>query len=76
MPVFKPISRKELIRGLRAAGFSGPHSGMKHQYMMKENLKIRIPNPHRGDINRRFLPTYCGRHVSHVKNGSHYKWHI
>ena len=45
-----PLSRKELIRKFRVLGFSGPFSGGKHQFMIKGNHKIRIPNPHMGDI--------------------------
>jgi predicted RNA binding protein YcfA (HicA-like mRNA interferase family) len=45
-----PISRKELIRKFRTLGFSGPFSGGKHQFMTKGHHKIRIPNPHLGDI--------------------------
>jgi predicted RNA binding protein YcfA (HicA-like mRNA interferase family) len=45
-----PISRKELIRKFRALGYSGPFSGGKHQFMIKGNQKIRIPNPHLSDI--------------------------
>lgn len=48
--MFKPISRKELIRKLRRLGFEGPISGGKHQFMKKAQLKLHIPNPHRGDI--------------------------
>jgi predicted RNA binding protein YcfA (HicA-like mRNA interferase family) len=44
------LSRKELIRKFRALGFSGPYSGGNHQFMIKGNLKIRIPNPHGNDI--------------------------
>lgn len=44
----KPISRKELIRRLRALGFTGPMSGGRHQFVAKGDLKVRIPNPHRG----------------------------
>jgi predicted RNA binding protein YcfA (HicA-like mRNA interferase family) len=44
------LARKELIRKFRALGFSGPFSGGKHQFMIKGSLKIRIPNPHTGDI--------------------------
>jgi len=44
------LSRKELIRKFRAIGYSGPFSGGKHQFMIKGNQKIRIPNPHIGDI--------------------------
>jgi len=50
MPAFGPISRKNLIRGLRKAGFDGPYSGGKHQFMIKGNLTLTIPNPHKGDI--------------------------
>lgn len=35
MPPFGPISRWELLRGLRAAGFAGPYSGGKHPFMLK-----------------------------------------
>ena len=41
------LSRREMIRNFRALGFSGPHSGKKHRFMKKGDLKIRIPNPHR-----------------------------
>lgn len=44
------LSRKDLIRKFRALGFSGPFSGGKHQFMIKESQKIRVPNPHVGDI--------------------------
>ncbi len=45
------ISRKELIKKFKALGFTGPFSGGKHQFMIKDKLKIRIPNPHgSGDI--------------------------
>ena len=44
------LARKELIRKFRALGYSGPFSGGKHQFMIKESQKIRIPNPHTGDV--------------------------
>ena len=34
MPIFGPISRRDLIAALRVAGFSGPYSGGKHQFMV------------------------------------------
>jgi predicted RNA binding protein YcfA (HicA-like mRNA interferase family) len=55
MPVFGPIKRSELIRGLRQLGFDGPYAGGKHEYMVQGPLKIRIPNPHRGDISKGLL---------------------
>jgi predicted RNA binding protein YcfA (HicA-like mRNA interferase family) len=46
------ISRRELIRKFKALGFNGPFSGGKHQFMIKSQKKIRIPNPHgKKDIN-------------------------
>jgi len=44
------LPRRELIRKFRALGYSGPFSGGKHQFMAKGSQKIRIPNPHIGDI--------------------------
>ncbi len=55
MPTFGPIKRRELISYLRQVGFSGPYSGSKHQFMLKGQLRVRIPNPHRGDIGRNLL---------------------
>jgi hypothetical protein len=31
-------------------GFSGPFSGGKHPFMIKGDLILTVPNPHRGDI--------------------------
>ncbi len=50
MPPFGPIKRGDLIRALRQLGFEGPYSGKRHQFMIKGALRLRIPNPHRGDI--------------------------
>lgn len=44
----RSLSRREVIRKFRKLGFSGPHSGKRHQFMKKGPLKIRIPNPHSG----------------------------
>ncbi len=55
MPKFGPIKRKDLIRYLRQLNFTGPFSGGKHQFMVKENLKVRIPNPHKSDIDKNLL---------------------
>ena len=46
----KPISRRELIRRFQALGWDGPYSGGRHSFMCKGRLKVRIPNPHSGDI--------------------------
>ena len=55
MPAIRPIKQKELIRFLRKLDFIGPYSGGKHQFMVKGNLRIRIPNPHKKDIRKNLL---------------------
>jgi hypothetical protein len=55
MPPFGPISRTNLIAAFRRAGFSGPHAGKKHQVMVRLGSKLRVPNPHRGDISTGLL---------------------
>ena len=55
MPPFGPIKRKDLIRHLKQLGFEGPYSGGKHQFMVRGDATIRIPNPHQSDIGRELL---------------------
>jgi len=45
-----PVSWAELVRGLRKLGFDGPYQGGKHPYMIRSNLVLTIPNPHRREI--------------------------
>jgi hypothetical protein len=44
-----------LIRFLGQAGFEGPYSGGRHQFMIKGDITLRLPNPHQGDIGKEFL---------------------
>lgn len=55
MPPFGPVNRKDLIRHLRQAGFDGPYSGGRHQFMLKESITVRVPNPHQTDIGKELL---------------------
>jgi predicted RNA binding protein YcfA (HicA-like mRNA interferase family) len=55
MPAFGPIKRHELISFLRQLDFVGPYAGGKHQFMTREGVRVRIPNPHKGDIGRNLL---------------------
>ena len=55
MPPLSPIKRRNLIRRLRTFGFEGPYAGGKHEYMVKDTLKLFIPNPHRGEISKSLL---------------------
>ena len=55
MPTLAPIKRKDLIRYFRRLGFDGPYSGGNHQFMAKDALSVRIPNPHQADIGKELL---------------------
>jgi predicted RNA binding protein YcfA (HicA-like mRNA interferase family) len=55
MPAFGPISRRELIDELRALGFEGPWAGGSHSFMTRGRVRVIIPNPHRGEIDRGML---------------------
>ena len=55
MPRFGPLKRRELVQCLRQLGFRGPFAGGKHQFMVKDGLRVRIPNPHREDIGKNLL---------------------
>jgi predicted RNA binding protein YcfA (HicA-like mRNA interferase family) len=55
MPQLGPIKRKDLIYYLRRLGFEGPYSGGKHQFMIRGNISLIIPNPHQGDIGEDLL---------------------
>lgn len=61
MPPFGPLSRRDLIRALRQAGFEGPYSGGKHQFMVRGETRIRVLNPHRGDIGMELLSRVLGQ---------------
>jgi len=55
MPAIRAIKQKELIRFLRKLDFIGPYSGGKHQFMVRSDLRVRIPNPHKKDIGKNLL---------------------
>jgi len=45
-----PVSWEDLVKRLRKLGFEGPYRGGKHPYMVKGDLTVAIPNPHRREI--------------------------
>ena len=51
----KNISWRKLVHKFRRLGFDGPYSGGRHLFMAKDKLKVRIPNPHRGDISKHLI---------------------
>ena len=55
MPAIRPIKQIDLIHLLRKLDFIGPYSGGKHQFMVKGDLRIMIPNPHKKDIGKNLL---------------------
>jgi len=57
MPQFGPVRRKDFIRFLKELGFTGPYSGGKHEFMLRETdrLRLTIPNPHSGEIGKSLL---------------------
>jgi len=55
MPRLGPIRRKDLIKFLKVLGFDGPYTGGKHQFMVKDKITLRIPNPHQKEIGKELL---------------------
>ena len=50
MSKLSPVSHSEFIRRLRLFGFHGPYAGGKHLFMVKGDVKLTVPNPHREEI--------------------------
>jgi len=55
VPLFKPIKRKDLIKALKEAGFEGPYAGGRHEFLVKGELRLILPNPHQSDISKDLL---------------------
>jgi hypothetical protein len=45
MPSFGAINRRDLIYYLKQLGFEGPYSGKRHQFLIKDELRLIISNP-------------------------------
>ena len=50
MPPWGPVPRRKLIQSLRALGFDGPFSGGRHQFTVRGDVVVTVPNPHGRDI--------------------------
>ena len=50
MPAWGAVSRRDLVRTLRSLGFEGPASGGRHEFMVRGDVVVTIPNPHGQDI--------------------------
>lgn len=46
----RPVSWAELVRILRKLDFDGPFQGGKHPYMIRGDLVLTLPNPHKKEI--------------------------
>lgn len=69
MPPFGPVKRKNLIRFLRKLGFEGPYSGGNHQFMLMNEITLRVPNPHQKILVRIFLQEFYVKQESVKMNG-------
>lgn len=50
MAELRPLGWQDLIKRLNRLGFDGPYHGGKHPYMIKGDLVLTVPNPHRKEI--------------------------
>ena len=50
MPKLIPIKNKDLVSKLKKFGFDGPFSGGKHLFMVKNDVRLTLPNPHKKEI--------------------------
>ncbi len=69
MPPWGPIDRRVLIKALRSAGFQGPFSGGKHQFMLRGDLTLRIPNPHQPPSASPSSPASSAKRAFPARNG-------
>ena len=67
----KNISWKKFVQRLKQLGFDGPYSGGRHLFMVKDGLKLHIPNPHRGDLSK-----YLLSEILRQANISSHEWKI
>ncbi len=44
------MSRGDLIRSLRKLGFEGPYRGINHEYLLRGDTTLRVPDIRRDDI--------------------------
>lgn len=50
MPNISPVNWTKFVQRLNKLGFNGPYRGGKCSYMVKEDLVLTIPNPHKKEI--------------------------
>ncbi len=55
MARLSPVSRREFIRRLRDLGFDGPYTGGRHEFMLRADRRLILPNPHRQTVSADLL---------------------
>lgn len=40
---------------MKRLGFDGPYTGGNHEFMIRETVRLTLPNPHRGEIGAHLL---------------------
>jgi len=50
-----PVSRREFVKRMRKLGFEGPFSGGRHEFLMRGDKRLILPNPHRSTISTDLL---------------------
>jgi predicted RNA binding protein YcfA (HicA-like mRNA interferase family) len=50
VPKLQPVSYRDFISKLKRLGFTGPFGGGKHQFMIRSDIRLTIPNPHKKEI--------------------------
>jgi predicted RNA binding protein YcfA (HicA-like mRNA interferase family) len=55
MTRIRPVSRRELIQRLSRLGFEGPFTGGRHEFMVRGDIRLIVPNPHRQEISTDLL---------------------
>ena len=51
----KLLKYREFIAKLKKIGLEGPISGGKHPHFLFGNIKIIVPNPHGGDVDKNIV---------------------
>ena len=59
MPKLPPVSWRDLVKRLRELGFEGPYEGGKHLYMIRGDVVVTLPNPHRGKVSVICCSAFC-----------------
>ncbi|OGR02548.1 MAG: hypothetical protein A2284_15705 [Deltaproteobacteria bacterium RIFOXYA12_FULL_61_11] len=54
-PTGRTVKRRNLISALRRAGFLGPFTGGRYQFMLRGATTLVVPNPHHADIGHELL---------------------